>query len=110
LQAQLSRREVPEPFGPVMHHGILRERLGDILTDSFRALILRLMGYRAQVIEFVAAEHTDKNLMIRAVRTGTPPDPKLAAQYAALKAFWGVTPYLETLLGEDIGKTGPQGA
>ncbi len=102
LQAQLSQGEPPEPFGPVMFHGILRERLGDILTDSFRALILRLMGYRAGVIEFVSSEHTNKNLMIRAVRTGAPAEPELIAQYQALKAFWGVTPYLETLLGEDL--------
>ncbi len=102
LQAQLSAGEPPEPFGPVMFHGILRERLGDILTDSLRALILRLMGYQTRVMEFIDPEHTDKNLMIRAIRTDTPPDERLIAQYRALKDFWGVTPYLETLLGDSL--------
>lgn len=100
LQAQLSANETPEPFRPVLRHGILRERLGDVLTDTFRALILRLMGYRAEVLEFVPIEHTPKNLMIRAVYTQSPPTPALLDEYKAMKAYWGVTPYLETLLGE----------
>lgn len=98
LQAQLAAAETPEPFRPVLRHGILRERLGDTLTDAFRAHILRLLGYRAEVLEFVAVEHTPKNLMIRAVRTHAPASPALVAEYQTLKAFWGVTPYLETLL------------
>ncbi len=102
LQAQLSAAETPEPFRPVARHGILRERLGDILTDAFRAHILRLMGYRAEVIEFVPVEHTPKNLMIRAVRTGSAAPPALVDEYLALKAYWGVTPHLETLLGEEL--------
>lgn len=101
LNEQLQTRA---PFQPVMRHGILRERLADILTDSFRALILRLMGYRTDVIEFIASEHTGRNLLIRALRRagesrrGTA---QAAQEYAALKAFWGVTPYLETLLVEN---------
>ena len=85
---------------PIMRHGILKQRMGDILTDSFRALILRIMGYRAEVIEFVAAEHTAKNLMIRAVKIAGPGDQQFVREYHTLKQFWGVTPYLETLLGE----------
>ncbi len=96
LQAQLAAAETPSPFRPVLRHGILRERLGDALTDALRAHILRLLGYRAEVLEFVAVEHTPKNLMIRAVHTGAPPTAALVAEYQALKAYWGVTPYLET--------------
>ena len=102
LQAQLSAAPTPEPFRPVTRHGILRERLGDALTDAFRAHILRLMGYRAEVLEFVPIEHTPKNLMIRAVYTGAPPTAALVAEYQALKVYWGVTPHLETLLGDTL--------
>jgi SAM-dependent methyltransferase len=99
LQEQLDAIETPEPFVPVLRHGILRERLGDVLTDSFRALILRIMGYRTDIVEFVDVEHTPKNIMIRAVRTAAQPgDPRFVAEYQAMKAYWGVTPYLETLL------------
>ena len=102
LQAQLAAAETPEPFRAVARHGILRERLGDILTDAFRAHILRLLGYRAEVLEFVAVEHTPKNLMIRAVYTGAPAPAALVAEYQATKAYWGVTPYLEELLAERL--------
>ena len=83
-----------------MYKRQLRERLADILTDSFRALALRIMGYRTDVIEFVAAEHTAKNLMIRAVRSAAPGEPQFVREYVDLKQLWGVTPYIEQLLGE----------
>ncbi len=98
LQAQLAKRPTPATFDPVMRHGILKERLGDILTDAFRAQILRIMGYRTDVIEFIATEHTPRNLMIRAVKTTEPGDVQFVQEYAVLKQFWQVTPYLETLL------------
>lgn len=99
LQAQLHQRTIT-PFEPVLRHGILRERMGDILTDSFRALILRIMGYQTQVIEFISTDHTAKNLMIRAVQTTPPGSVQFVQEYQALKSFWQVTPYLETLLGK----------
>ena len=84
-----------------MHrHGILHQRLADVVTDAFRALILRVMGYRADVIEFISPEHTARNLMIRAVKVAPPGDPAFLREYADFKAFTGVTPYLEKALGE----------
>ena len=91
-----------EPFQPVLRHGILKQRMADILTDTFRALILRILGYKTDVIEFISSEHTDRNLMIRAVRRAHPGDAEFVREYLDLKAFWGVTPYLETLLGEEF--------
>jgi SAM-dependent methyltransferase len=85
---------------PVFRHGILRERTADIVTDAFRALVLRIMGYRTDVVEFVSAEHTARNLMIRAVRGLPPGDAAHVAEYLEMKRFWGVTPYVERLLGE----------
>ena len=89
-------------FRPVTRHGILRERLADILTDAFRALALRIMGYRADVIEFISPEHTSKNLMVRAQRTGRPGHKPSVQEYVAMKEFWSVTPVIEDLLGEQI--------
>jgi SAM-dependent methyltransferase len=88
------------PFAPVFQDGILKKRLADILTDTFRALILRIMGYKTDVVEFIAAEHTDKNLLIRALRDLPPGNPVAIQEYLELKNYCGVTPYLETLLGE----------
>lgn len=102
LQAQLASNNPPDPFRPVLRHGILRERLGDLLTDSFRAHILRLLGYRTDVIEFVAGEHTPKNLMIRGIRVDNPAPRVLIEEYRQLKRYWGVTPYLEELLADEL--------
>src|SRR5712691_9542413 len=88
------------PFKPVFQHGILKKRMADILTDTFRAQVLRMMGYKTDVVEFVSSEHTDRNLMIRAVKRTKPGDPKAMQEYEKLKNFWGVTPYIEKLLKE----------
>jgi SAM-dependent methyltransferase len=98
LQAQLSPG--PAVLWPVYRHGILKERLGDVMTDALRALLLCMAGYDADVIQFVSTEHTDKNLMIRARRTGDT-GSQAAREYGELVAFLGVSPYLEYLLKQD---------
>lgn len=92
----------PEPYGLVGRHGILRERMADVLTDSLRATLLRLLGYRVEVVEFVSSEHTARNLAIRAVRTGAPAEPGLVAQYRGLTAAWSLRPRLAVLLSEEL--------
>jgi hypothetical protein len=101
LQQQLDQQVTPASFQAVMQHGILKERQGDILTDAFRATILRMLGYRTEVIQFISSEHTAKNLLIRAVKTTTL-NQSAIAEYQALKQFWQVTPYLETLVNENL--------
>ncbi len=100
LQEQMSHIPLPQPLLPIFSHGILFERMGDILTDTFRATILRIMGYRTDVTQFVPIEHTAKNLMIRSVKTSPPGNPRWVEEYRNLKSFWQVTPYLEKILDE----------
>ena len=86
-------------WGPVVDHGILRVRLADLITDSLRSSALEALGYRAEAIEFVAAEHTTKNLMIRAVkRSDRRREERAAREYRTLADAWGVKPTLEGLL------------
>lgn len=99
LQRQLG---AVKPFTPIFQDGILKQRLSDILTDEFRALALRIMGYKTDVVEFVSTEHTDKNLMIRAVKRTLRDKARYIQEYLDLKKFWAVTPYIETLLGERL--------
>ena len=88
----------PEPWGAITKFGLMKERLGDLLTDSFRAQLLRLVGYRVEVIEFVGGEHTPRNLMIRAIKTDAKPDKLDIDRYLEITAQWGVTPVLEKKL------------
>ena len=85
----------PEPWGALTKFGLMKERLGDLLTDSMRAQILRIVGYRVEVIEFIGGEHTPRNLMIRALKTGAAPDAIDTQRYREMCNQWGVTPVLE---------------
>jgi SAM-dependent methyltransferase len=97
IAAQLKGNSAPAPFGEVTRHAILRERFADVLTDSLRASLLRLNGYKVDVVEFVDSAHTPRNLLLRARRTGLA-DAGQRAEYDALTTQWGVTPALEKLL------------
>jgi hypothetical protein len=103
LNAQLRAEGPAEVLRPLLRHGILRQRTGDLVTDAFRALALRLMGYRTDVVEFVGTEHTARNLMLRAVRGAPVGDAELVREYIEMRRFWGVTPYIEDVLGERFG-------
>jgi SAM-dependent methyltransferase len=96
IQSQLT--ESPEPWSLITRHGIMRERLGDLLTDSLRMQILKLRGYRVEAIEFIGGEHTPRNLMIRAVKTGAPVETIEVSRYEEMIAAWKVKPALARLL------------
>jgi len=100
---QVQMQEIPEPWPMLTRHGIMRERLGDLLTDSFRTQILKLLGYRVDAIEFVGGEHTPRNLMIRATKTGAKPEPNEIARYKEMLAQWKVEPALAQRLGKELG-------
>jgi hypothetical protein len=89
-----------EVLRPLLRHGILQQRTADQVTDALRALVLRIMGYRTEIVEFISPEHTARNLMIRAVRGVPIGERALVDEYREMCRFWGVTPYLEKLLGE----------
>ena len=110
LQQQMTRKNSPDLFSLILRHGSLKERLGDILTDGFRSLILQMMGYRTDIVEFVSTEHTGKNLLIRAVKTGkSGQNQRIIEEYRSLKQFWQVTPYLEQLLEKEMQAAGGKG-
>jgi hypothetical protein len=49
-------------------------------------------------MEFVDSEHTPRNLLLRAARTGAPADPAARSEYDELTSAWHVAPRLATLL------------
>jgi len=99
---QVQMQEIPEPWPMVTRHGIMRERLGDLLTDSFRTQILKLLGYRVDAIEFVGGEHTPRNLMIRAIKTGAKSEPIEIIRYKEMLTQWNVMPALAQRLEKEL--------
>ncbi len=100
LQAQIDL--VPEPWSLLTRHGVVSERLIDLMTDSLRAQILKLLGYRVDIVEFVGGEHTPRNIMIRAVKTGVKVDPAEVDRYQAMLADWLIAPHLAELLKSEL--------
>ena len=100
---QLRTNPTPAPYAMLTRHGILRERFADTLTDAVRAQLLRLEGYRVDVMQFVESKHTPRNTLLRAVRTGGPVSGgAVRAEYDDLVATWGIQPRLaELLTGDD---------
>jgi len=91
---QKQMEQSPEPWGAITKFGVMKERMGDILTDALRAQILRIVGYRVEIIEFIGGEHTPRNIMIRAVKTGAQPDALDIDRYREITSQWGVVPAL----------------
>jgi len=101
VSSQLRRAPVPEPYDALVRDGILRERFADTLTDALRAMVLRSVGYRVDVVEFVESKHTPRNTLIKAVRVPEPPASvaeRLRAELEELSATWHVRPKLVDLL------------
>jgi SAM-dependent methyltransferase len=92
------------PMTAVLRHGILRERLADLLTDTFRAQILRVLGFRVNVVEFVSAEATARNILLKAEFCIKPGQQAAVSEYLELRDFWKVTPWLETRMERLMGK------
>lgn len=86
-------KEVPDFLNPIFDHGILQVRQLDLLTDALRAQLLRAMGYKTDVIEFVSGDHTSRNLMIRAIATSQKSNERLG-EYRHTCSTWGITPAL----------------
>ena len=69
-QHELNYRIQNDLLEPVLKYGILKERMSALITDGIRAELLESEGYHTQILEFIDMEHTPKNLLIRAVKTG----------------------------------------
>jgi hypothetical protein len=79
-------------FAGLLRQSILRERLCDILTDAFRALILRIIGYRTQVVEFVSPDATARNIMLKCTYGVKSGQSGPVEEYLGLRDYWKVTP------------------
>ena len=85
---------------PMLKYGILKDRLTEYLTDGLRGLKLEAAGYEVAMIEFTSLEHTARNIMIKAIKTGSPGSARAAkaqAEYEALRDFYQVEPTIERL-------------
>jgi SAM-dependent methyltransferase len=100
LQTQVT--QAPEPWGLLTKYGLVSERLIDLITDSLRAQILKLLGYRVDIVEFIGGEHTARNILIRAVKTNQSASDIDKDRYQQMLTQWQIKPYLTKLLDSEL--------
>ena len=95
-QHELNKQMKNDLLSPILHYGILKERMAALMTDGLRAQILEARGYRTQILEFIDMAHTPKNLLIRAVYNGRCANNK--AEIDELLSAFDANPTLYRLL------------
>ena len=102
IRRQMEAGKPATSLDVMLRHGIFLERQAEMVTDTLRALLLELNGYKTKVFEFVSDAHTPKNNLIVAEKDGRAGRDREAVlkQIGEIKAMFGIERhYLEGLLG-----------
>ena len=97
-QHEVNRQIENELLQPVLKYGLIKERMSALLTDAIRANLLEEAGYQVQVLEFIDMEHTPKNILLRAVKSGRQ---KRAEELTKMMEKLHVSPTLAALMREE---------
>ena len=97
-QHEVNRQIENELLQPVLKYGLIKERMSALLTDAIRANLLEEAGYQVQVLEFIDMEHTPKNILLRAVKSGRQ---KRAEELTKMMEELHVSPTLAALMREE---------
>lgn len=98
-QHELNAQIQNDTLAPIFKYGLIKERVAALFTDALRAEYLEGEGYEAQILEFIDMEHTPKNILIRAVKTGKRKENQEAIREC--ERFLHVTPTLSRLLQKE---------
>ncbi|MGE7109920.1 class I SAM-dependent methyltransferase [Lysinibacillus sp. NPDC047702] len=93
-QHELNRQLNTPALDIMLQHGLVRERFAALATDAIRAEILSLVGYEAQLLEFIDMENTPKNILIRAYHTGKKPSSEQRTRYDNFLTSLNAQPFL----------------
>jgi SAM-dependent methyltransferase len=87
----------------LLKHGIFKDRMTSLVTDTMRSQLLEACGYKVQSMEFIDLEHTAKNILLRCQKVDRKKDinHKAYESYLDFKRQWNISPYLEAQLRED---------
>ncbi len=78
-----------ENLNPMIKHGLIKERMSSLVTDSLRSLFLETKGYKVQLMEFISMDHTPKNILIRASKVNKNTE-SAEIEYEEFKKFWNL--------------------
>ncbi len=96
-QHELNKQLENEKSSVLLKHGIFRDRMCALVTDTMRTQLLESLGYKVQSMEFIDLAHTAKNILLRCIKTNKSVEDKEKAlkAYQHFKAQWSIEPYLE---------------
>lgn len=97
-QHEINKQIKNDVLSPILKYGLIKERLAALVTDAMRAEYLEEQGYDAQILEFIDMEHTPKNILIRAVKSGKQREN--GEKLRACEEFLHIEPTLKRLLEE----------
>lgn len=85
---------------PLLKHGIVKDKLTTLVTDTLRACALEAVGYNVQMVEFIDLEHTPKNILIRGFLSQKSIEQKREDYkvYEDFKLTWRVRPRIDRVL------------
>lgn len=98
-QHEVNGQIASEVLKPMMKYGLIKERFAALVTDALRAEYLEREGYDAQILEFIDMEHTPKNILIRAVKTGRKGNN--SGEITACEQALHISPMLGKLLKQE---------
>lgn len=101
VRRELEKSTTTNDLDILTKHGIFMERHAEMLTDGIRAQILEYFGYKTRVFEFIALDHTPKNVLIVAQKQQKTLEEKqdILKTIKQRKAYFGIEKhYLETIM------------
>jgi hypothetical protein len=87
-------------FKIVVRYKSFRDKMLMMISDTLRALLLEKNEYKVDIFDFVSSRYTEKNTMVRAIRTGFKKQIDAKEEYDNLSKEFKMKPYLEKLLLE----------
>ena len=99
-QHELNKQLDNKDSSILLKHGIFRDRLTALITDTMRSQLIEVCGYKVQSMEFISLEHTSKNILLRCtqVERDKKQTNELLNKYFDFKKQWNISPYLENQL------------
>jgi SAM-dependent methyltransferase len=104
-QHELNKQLKNDSSNILLKHGIFKDRLTALVTDTMRSQLLESCGYKVQSMEFIDLEHTAKNILLRCSKMNKSKEQndQSLEKYQDFKKQWNINPYLEKeMLGRNL--------
>lgn len=102
-QHEFNKQIKSDKLSILTKYGIVQERVAALMTDSVRANLLEVLGYKTQLLEFIDISHSPKNILIRASKAKISKEKREKAldEVKSLMENFNLNPTLFNLLQDD---------